>query len=377
MEGERVVEVREKGPFTDNRENEFASAGGYYFRSAKLLREAIEYQQKIGLSLNGEFYTSLTTEALLRMKTDAHVRVFEIPGFFQWGTPEDLQIFEFWEKAYRSANRFAGASVEVDQVLMPMAGLGSRFNALTPLKKPCVPVDGVPMFMQALKSMPRAKKAVFVALSSFVEDIRPHFTPECEAVVLEETPPGQALSTEAGVGRLDPEKEVIVTSCDHGIVLDPSLWNAFRAAPDCDAAIFTMRGFPGATRRPQAYAYVREAAGGARFPAVEGVSVKKPISDQPSRDPVLVGTFWFRSAELLQKGITELKKRDVRVNGELYLDSVFDVLAEMGHRVRAIPLDGYLCWGDPDSLKETLYWKEIFMGHRIAPREPFPGVPLK
>ncbi|MFM8315958.1 MAG: NTP transferase domain-containing protein, partial [Deltaproteobacteria bacterium] len=85
MSGERVVEVKEKGSFTSNREQEFASSGGYYFKSARLLKKAIEFQLAQNLQLNGEFYSSLTVEALLRMDPKAHVRVFEIPGFFQWG----------------------------------------------------------------------------------------------------------------------------------------------------------------------------------------------------------------------------------------------------------------------------------------------------
>ena len=91
LEGERVVEVREKGSFTPQREQEFASCGGYYFRTAKILRSALREQLSRDLKVNGEFYTSLTVEALIRSTPNADVRVFEIPGFFQWGTPEDLR----------------------------------------------------------------------------------------------------------------------------------------------------------------------------------------------------------------------------------------------------------------------------------------------
>ena len=104
LDGERVVEVKEKGSFTNEREREFASSGGYYFKTAKLLKKAIEFQMAQNLQLNGEFYSSLTVEALLRMQPSAHVRTFEIPGFFQWGTPEDLQIFDYWERSFKAYN---------------------------------------------------------------------------------------------------------------------------------------------------------------------------------------------------------------------------------------------------------------------------------
>ncbi len=374
MEGERVVEVREKGSFTDDREKEFASAGGYYFKSAKILKESIEAQIKLGLSLNGEYYTSLTVEALLRSRPSSQVRVFEIPGFFQWGTPEDLKTFEYWEKTFNRYLRNAATNTEVDQVLMPMAGLGSRFSEITSVPKPLIPVNGLPMFRAALDSLPKAPKTVLVGLEAISPRLKAQLPKNGSLVSLKETPPGQALSTEAGLSDLDPNGDVVVSSCDHGIVLDPYAWKQFRSSPDCDAAIFTVTGFPGVTARPQAFAYVVPKIDSGRFPLVEKVSVKKSVSDQPSLDSLLVGTFWFKSPSVLKSGIEELKKQNLRVNGELYLDSIFDLLSKMGFKVRMIPLEGYIGWGDPDSLSQALYWQEIFCGYRIEPRIRFPGV---
>ena len=361
MMGERVVEVKEKGSFTDQRENEFASAGGYYFKRSGLLREAIEYQKSIDLQLHGEFYTSLTVEALIRLQPSAQVRVFEIPFFFQWGTPEALQDFEYWERTYRSYNRWAGQPGEVEQVLMPMAGGGSRFQRADARPKPLIPVRGEPMFRSALNGLPAARGAtVLVAL----ESLRPHVEPlpmGQTAVWLESTPAGQALSTLHGIASLDPQAEVLVSSCDHQVVLDPQRWERFRRNPDCQAAILVIQGFPGAVRCPEAYTYVQPVAGEpGEFPAVERVSVKRPVSEAVRGDHLLVGTFWFAQAHLLQIGIEELCRQDLRVNGELYLDSLFACLQDLGYRCRMIPLDGYINWGDPDSLAEASYWEAAF-----------------
>jgi len=371
MQGERVVEVKEKGSFTSNREEEFASSGGYFFKSAKLLKKAIEFQIANKLELNGEYYSSLTVEALLRMDPKAHVRVFEIPAFFQWGTPEDLQIFEYWERSFKAYNRIVGMErPQVAQVLMPMAGFGSRFSKLTSIPKPFIPLAGVPMYRKALESLPAGDKTVLVSLDS----VKEHFKGISETVVsLKATPKGQALSTEAGLSQLQGDKEVLVSSCDHGIVLEPSLWKEFRQHPDCEAAIFTIQGYPGAKSRPNAFAYV-VSQGTGKFPEVKKVSVKAPVSNEPMKDSLLVGTFWFKSAKILNEGIELLKKSERLVNGELYLDSVFELLMEQGIRVREIPLSGYLCWGDPEALSEALYWHEVFCGFRMDKREQFPGV---
>ncbi len=387
MDGQNVVEVKEKGSFTDNRENEFASCGAYYFKSAKLLRQAIEYQQKIDLQLKGEFYTSLTVEALIRMKREqnqtAHVRVFENPGFFQWGTPDDLQNYEYFEKTFQAFNREVGHTKTVAQVLIPMAVLGSRFGSITPLPKPLIPVDQKAMFVQALESLPLAKQdTVLVALDSFSKELQKAAAASTQIqklkiVSLPKTPEGQALSTAAGLGALDPTQPVIISSCDHGIVLAHTDWSGFQKT-DADAAIFTIKGFPGANRRPEAFAYVvPDPSDSSRFPKIKNVSVKKPVSTQPKNDSLLVGTFWFKNPVIAQQAIDELVKKNIRVNNELYLDSVFNLLIEKGLSVRMIPLEGYINWGDPDSLAESLYWQELLCGYKIEPRPRFAGITAK
>lgn len=384
MEGERVVEVREKGCFTDDRETEYASAGGYYFKSARILAEAQAAQAEQGLLLGGESYTSLTVEALLRARPEAEVRVFELDGFFQWGRPEDLRAFEYWEATYRAWNRFNARRGEVSQVLMPMAGRGSRFDGVCPQPKPFIPVAGRPMFRSALASLPRAERVVVVALDE-ARASAPSLTRRTigaailDTVFLPETPAGQALSTEAGLEHLKDEGDVLVSSCDHAIVLDPERWGAFRAAPDCDAAIFTIRGFPHALEHPEAYAWVNagpatkppdpEVGRAATFPLVSDVLVKGRPRGAPGDAQLLVGSFWFTDARLLAEGIRELRRQDLRVKGELYLDSIFELLIRAGKRVRLIELDGYIGWGDPDSLAEASYWREMFVGRR-RPQRP-------
>ncbi len=370
---ETVAEMKEKGSFTSNREAEYASTGGYYFRTGRLLKHAAAKHREMNLRANGELYTSLTIQAAMNDNPKLQTRVFEIPGFYQWGTPQDLQRFEYWEKTYTAYNRTAGESPgRVPQVLMPMAGLGSRFKEISSIPKPFLSVGGKSMYQQALKSLPRGEKTVLVTLKS-CESFLKNLPEKTSVKFLPETPSGQALSTAEGLSLLTSHDPVLVSACDHSIVLSPKKWNQFRESPDCDAAIFTVQGFPGCSDRPEAFAYVVPTQTG-DFPLVEKVSVKRAVSKTPEQDHLLVGTFWFRSAEVLRQAIAELTKEDVRVNGELYLDSVFELLIKQGSKVRMLSLDGYINWGDPDSLAEALYWYEIFVGRKLSARSKFPGL---
>ena len=100
LSGDRMVRIEEKKRWHENFENESTSAGNYYFKSGKLLLEYLDRQIDDGNMLNGEYYTSLTYKAMLEDGLD--VRVFNgIKKFCQWGTPEDLEDFNYWEQIFR------------------------------------------------------------------------------------------------------------------------------------------------------------------------------------------------------------------------------------------------------------------------------------
>ncbi len=368
----QVVKIKEKGWFTQNREDEYASCGAYYFKNKKILNEAIKFQIDNDMQLNGEFYTSLTIEALVQTVPNVDIRIYEIPYFFQWGTPCDLESFTYWEKSYQAHFKWVSTNklAPVDQIVIPMAGFGSRFKDVTSLPKPLIPVNGRPMYKRALQTLPPSKKTICVTLKEITQDLP---SDNIEYVSLEKTPEGQALSVAAAQSALNQEQNVLISSCDHGVVINPNLWQDFSDLNEVDALIFTMKNFPGVKGAENSYAYVVSDSTD-KFPNVTHVSVKKPISSTPWKDDVLVGTFWFKKAKILTQGIEWLVSKNIRVNNELYLDSIFEGLLEMGYKVHKFSLDGYLCWGDPSMLAQALYWQDVFSGHSILKRPKFPGV---
>ena len=366
VQGGYVKEVKEKASFTSCRQKEYASAGAYYFSSTKLLEDSLNDQIEQGLTLNNEMYLSLTIQALLKEKHDAKVRVFNIPYFFQWGTPRDLKDATYWEKSFENKNLFDCINNEctVEQILLPMAGFGSRFKGLFNEPKPFIPLAGKPMFRNALDSFPKAKKTVLVSLKEHQPWLNSAIKKAESSVYLSSTPEGQALSTEAGLASLTPNKEVIVTACDHGIICNPNKWLSFKKRLDIDAAIFTISDLPAANRTPDSYAYVETSYNEVEFPKVKNVSVKRPLSHNPRNDKVLIGSFWFKNRDILELGISKLVAQDLRINDELYLDSIFPLLLQEGYNIVEFPLDGYIGWGDPQCFAESVYWQGAHCGNQ-------------
>ena len=64
-----------------------------------MLKENIDLQIKENLLFNDEYYMSLTYIPMLKNGLD--IRHFEVEHFFQWGTPEDLNDFNWWLENYK------------------------------------------------------------------------------------------------------------------------------------------------------------------------------------------------------------------------------------------------------------------------------------
>lgn len=354
-ENGRILEIKEKAHFTDDRTKEFASSGSYYFSSGGLAKQYCARAVEQELQVKGEYYASLVYNPMIA--DGLKVMVYEIPYFLQWGTPQDLEDYRYWHRAFEKLAESRPPS-GATRLLMPMAGRGGRFAGFKK-PKPLIPVSGKPMFLSARERLPEAGKPVLVLQKAIEERVR-RADPASEKVVLDGPTAGPAETVERALSRFNPEEPVLVSNCDHGLVWDDPKWRETLAA-EPDVVVVGQRGYPGARRSPESFAYIKvDGKGGFR-----GASVKKPLSGTPQKDLVLVGTFYFKSVRLLGELITELKKKKLKVKGEFYLDSVVELAAKRGLSVRVFESDAYLNWGDPDSLKEFGYWDRYFRISRL------------
>lgn len=248
------------------------------------------------------------------------------------------------------------------QLVIPMAGLGQRFaDAGYALPKPLIPVGGVPMVVRAVRDLPPASRIVFVVhpdhVSRHAIDRRlREFFPSCRVVVAPGLTEGQACSVRLATPELNADEDVLVTACDNTHVYDAAQFAALTDTPAVACAIWTYRNDAKVLVKPTAHGWVKADAAG----RVERVSVKVPLSATPLADHAVTGTFWFRSAALLKESIDELVRRNVRVNGEFYLDSVPNLLLEAGRDVRVFEAGKYIGWGTPHDLEEYRGWEQYF-----------------
>ena len=157
-----VLDIQEKQPYTNNRMEEYASSGTYYFASGKLMSDAFRVTMEQQLNVGGEYYVSLAYKPLLAEKRP--VAVYPLQHFMQWGTPEDVAEYGGWSNAFK--RMITPEHTELARngsLVVPMAGLGQRFvNEGYSVTKPLIPVSGRPMVLQATHDLPAVECHAFV-----------------------------------------------------------------------------------------------------------------------------------------------------------------------------------------------------------------------
>lgn len=359
-------DIQEKQPYTDNRMDEYASSGTYYFSSGGLMRDAFAAIQATGLKVGDEYYVSLAYKPLL--ESGKRIAVYDLQHFMQWGTPEDMAEYRMWSDAFRRLIDSAYTpSLQISgTTLIPMAGLGERFSREGyTTTKPLILVSGKPMVVQAAGDLPASDRQLFVlrrdmpGVDSIEATLRTIFS-AVQTVVLDGPTDGQARTAllgwlaESAVAQDDGP--LTIAACDNGALYRPEGLKALLDDPATDVIVWVVRGYSNAARHPRMYGWVACAEGSDR---VTGVSVKTPLAD-PAHDPIITGTFTFRRGADFASSVARMIAREAQINGEYYIDTCIEDALALGLTVRIFEIDSYLCWGTPNDLRTFEYWQSCF-----------------
>ena len=155
------------------------------------------------------------------------VNIFEIEHMLQWGTPSDLEIYNNWSRYFRNIILPPGHYQDKwsTTTVLPLAGHGSRFSKQGYKDpKPLLPINQLPMVVQAIKCLPQSSDNVFICLQQHLskypleEKIKESY-PNSLVFGINQVTQGQACTTEIGLqsAKLDPEKPILITACDNGV----------------------------------------------------------------------------------------------------------------------------------------------------------------
>jgi len=356
-----VLEVREKEPFTDNRMSEYASNGTYYFRYGKYVKKYFKALMMSGDAgkKNGEFYVSLVYNHMIQ--DGKRILPFEIEKMLQWGTPHDLAIYNMWSRHFEEAANIQFIPKSRATLILPLAGRGSRFkmDGFTD-PKPLLDVNGKPMIVRAVESIPECRHQVFICLEEHLaayplEAALKTQWAESKIIKIADTTEGQACTCEIGLDQagVTDDTPIMISACDNGADYNFFEYMKLENDPSVDVIVWSFTNNPTGKLFPHMYAWMDVDAEN----TIKHVSVKKPL---PGAVHAIIGTMFFRKTSIYRKGLKDIYEKNIRTNGEYYVDDLLNPLIERGYTVKVFPVDRYICWGTPADYKTYKYWLEHF-----------------
>lgn len=367
INGEYVEEIKEKQSFTNNKMDEFASNGTYYFKSGKMVKKYFKELIDSNINVNGEFYISLVYNLLIR--DGLKVGVFEIEKMLQWGTPYDLEVYKGWSNYFNNKKTIDIQCPENTTLLLPMAGRGSRFSEVGyELPKPFLPVNESIMVVEAVKCLPKTTNKVFICLNEHYEkynltETLSEYFDKIQISKISKVTEGQAITCELGIKefQIDEGKPILISACDNGLNYNTQIAQKLLDNENIDIIVWSFRNNQSSRLNPDSYAWLEVDL----EDNIKYVSCKKFIYEDPLKTHAIIGTIFFRKAKYFLDGLNKNINENVRTNGEFYVDDVLNQNIRDGLTVKVFEVENYICWGTPDDYKTHNYWKEYFSNEKL------------
>lgn len=359
-------QIQEKKPFTNNRMNEYASNGIYYFKKGILPNLCNQLIEK-NIHVNNEYYVSMLYNLIQKEK----VSVFEIEFMLQWGTPKDLEEYLFWSNYFLHTNqKQANIYFENTTLILPMAGAGSRFSIKGySLPKPLLPINNEPMIIQAVKQIPQCSKNYFICLSDqlpIIQNDLLKFSLNTEILPIDKVTEGQACTVNLCIEHFEktisPEDSILISACDNGIQFNQNSLNNIIQNEDFDVLVFTFKDHITSKRFPHMYSWILHEKENSENNLVKEVCVK---FKKENCQECIIGTMLFKKCKYFTENYHKIVEKNIRTNNEFYVDNVLNECILQGLKVKTFCVDYYLCWGTPDDYETYTYWEKYFNKYHL------------
>ncbi len=315
----RVVETAEKRVLSRK-----AIAGYYYFRKGRqfvaLAQDCLLKSDPIG----GKYYLSpVLNEVVL---SGGRIVQFEVSAesYVSFYSPKRVELYQAENQGRIAPLPQSSPAV---QVVIPMAGLGSRFSQAGYAKpKPFIDVDGATMIERVMDNL-RVENGRFVLIAR-----RDHLMAEPQVVEgllrrgdlvfspIDFTTEGAACTVLTARTHLDPDAPLMIANCDQIVDFDCSAFLEDATRRDLDGSILCFRD----VHRDPKWSFARTNDDG----YVEEVREKVAISDLAT-----VGIYYFRRAQAFIDASIDMITANDRSNNEFYVCPVYNYLQRRGGKI--------------------------------------------
>jgi NDP-sugar pyrophosphorylase family protein len=223
-------------------------------------------------------------------------------------------------------------------ILIPMAGLGSRFveaGFYTP--KPMINVKGKPMVQASVESLNLVGRYIYVVQKAHYDqyDLRTFLqkiTPSCEVLQVDGTTEGTVATTLVARSLINTDNPLIIANCDQ--ILD---WDSkdFMASNKEDGLIVVFNS----SDAKWSYASVSDAG------LVERVAEKEVISEYAT-----AGVYYWKKGSDYIKYADQMIAKNIRTNNEFYVCPVYNEALLDKKKIVTYPINQLWGVGTPEDL---------------------------
>ena len=247
----------------------------------------------------------------------------------------------------------------IKNIIIPMAGLGSRFKKKNfSTIKPLITIDNKSILEESLKELPHSKKKIailkkkiFNKYSIFKKIFKNN---NIKNFLLDKNTLGQSDTCYKAKKFISQKEDLFIHSCDY--IMKYSQKKFFELRSKSDVIIFTYKLKSSIVNNYNDFAYCKEEKG-----KVVNIVEKKIISKKPYLDQMAIGSFWFRNAgDFFLTHELAIKKKKF-VNNELYVANNINELIKLKKRVRTFEVFYWKNLGDYFSYNQYIYWKNFFL----------------
>ena len=228
------------------------------------------------------------------------------------------------------------------QVLIPMAGRGSRFEHIYDLPKPLIDVYGKPMIQQAVETLAIPGNYIFVVLQehlnrfSYLEDLLLSLNSKVDIIVTQEITQGPASTCLLAKDLINNSSPLLIANCDQVMCWDSVAFLEACTTERIDGMIVTY------TSVDPKNSFVEMTTHG----VIKRVVEKIPVSNEAT-----VGLYWWKQGQDFVRSAESMIQKNERYNNEYYVGPAYNQLINEDMKiVKSYHVDNPFLIGTPADL---------------------------
>lgn len=252
--------------------------------------------------------------------------------------------FSYDEIIYR-ISRLQNRSSKKINIVIPMAGLGSRFAKVGyKMPKPLINVLGKAMIQRVVENIGIKGKYIFIVQNEhyekyYLDILLKAMVPDCEIIQTDGLTEGAASSVLLAKDLINNSSSLIISNSDQLLEWDSDDFINYCLDSDTDGCVSTFKS------NDSKFSYVKVNENN----LVIEVAEKVVISENAS-----TGIYFWKEGSDFVKYAEEMIQKNIRVRGEFYVAPVFNLAIKDDKKISIKKCEKFYCLGTPEDLERYI-----------------------